>query len=128
MGVMSDIDEYRQNPSGSGTQIKGSFRVDPMSFNGVSKLQFQTVVEQTPTEVKEAYENMGDTWESIIRTVSYAKNEAMEKAQEQIAENQRNCEHEHSVFPENHIGETRKADGYCEDCGAELTENKELAY
>lgn len=127
MGVMSDIEEYRQNPSGSGTQIKGSFRVDPMSFNGVQKLSFKTVVDPTPTELKEAYEQRGDTWDKIQDSIRWAKEESMEQAREQIAEKQRNCEHEHSVFPENHIGEYN-SDGYCEDCGAELTENKELAY
>jgi len=128
MGVMSDIDEYRQNPTGSGTQVKGSFRVDPMSFNGVQKLSFKTVVNPTPTELKEAYEQRGDTWDTVIRTIEYAKDESMEQARKEIHNKQQSCEHEHSVFPENHIGKTRDSDGYCEDCGTELTKNKELTY
>ena len=130
LGVMSDINEYRYYKKG--TKVRGTFNVDPMSFNGVSRLQFETVLDVTPSELETAYENMGDTWGEIQRSLQWAKEDAMESAREQIAERQRNCEHEHAVFPDNHIGETARSDGYCETCGAELqhTDNGdiELAY
>jgi len=120
---LSDIDEYRSGYSG-GTKIKGSFRVDPQSFCGVSRLTFQTTIPQTPTELEAAQEERGDTWDDIQESIKWAKDDAMEQAREQIAEKQRNCNHEHSVFPDRHIG---RGEGYCEDCGAELTEDRELA-
>jgi len=125
--VSCEIDEYRSGRSG-GTKVRGSFRVDPMSFNGATKLGFSTVLDVTPTELESALENRGDTWKEIQDTIRYAKDESIKNARERIAEQQRNCEHEHAVFPENHIGETARSDGYCEDCGAEITQNKELAY
>jgi len=127
LGVMSDIDEYRHG-SGGGTKVKGTFNVDPQSFNGIQTLQFQTVIEQTPKELEKAYENMGDTWKDIQEQVHWAKQDAMESAREQIADKQRNCEHEHSVFPDRFTGEHMNSDGYCEDCGAEITKGKKLAY
>lgn len=127
VGPMSDIDEYRSGRSG-GTKVRGSFRVDPQSFNGVSKLSFTTVLDVTPTELEAALSERGDTWRDIQETIRYAKDDSMEQAREEIAEQQRNCEHDHAVFPENHVGKTARSDGYCEDCGAELTEDKELAY
>ena len=125
---MTDIQEYRQNPSGSGTVIKGSFRVDPQSFNGVSKLTFKTTIELTPTEFTEAFENRTDEWQSVQEAIRWAKDESMEQAREQIAKQQRECDHDHAVIEDNFIGETRRSDGYCEDCGAEITKDKELAY
>ena len=125
---MSDISEYRQNPSGSGTMIKGSFRVDPQSFNGVSKLTFKTTIELTPTEFTQAFENRTDEWQSVQESIRWAKDESMEQAREQIAKQQRECEHDHAVIEDNFIGETKRSDGYCEDCGAEITKEKELAY
>jgi len=126
LGRHTDINEYRQNPKG-GTIIKGTFRVDPQSFNGHSRLSFKTTIAETPTELEQAYENMGDTWQNVQDAVRWAKDDAMENAREQITNRQQNCEHEHAVFPENHISD-HGGDGYCEDCGAELTQNKELAY
>ena len=126
---MSDISEYRQNPSGSGTMIKGSFRVDPTSFNGIQHLKFQTVVELTPTEFEKAFENMGETWTTKVQNaIKWAKQDSMKHTREQIAKQQRDCDHEHAVIEDGFIGETRKSDGYCEDCGAEITKDKELAY
>jgi len=127
LGVMSDIDEYRHG-NGGGTKIRGTFSVDPQSFNGVSTLQFDTVIDQTPSELEQAYENMGDVWTNIQEQVSWAKQKAMDNAHEQIANKQRSCNHEHAVFPEKFVGEMMDSDGYCEDCGAEITEDKELAY
>jgi len=37
------------------------------------------------------------------------------------------CDHEHAVFPDSYISE-HGGSGYCEDCGAEITEAKKLAY
>lgn len=126
LGPMSDIDEYRYSSKGA-TKVKGTFRVDPQSFNGITRLSFKTVVSATPSELEAAYEQRGDTWNKIQDSIHWAKQDAMEQAREQIADKQRNCEHSAAVFPDNHIGEFQ-SDGYCENCGAEITENKELAY
>ena len=127
LGVLSDINEIKQCSSG-GTLLRGSFNVDPQSFNGVSRLTFETHTEYTPSEVKEAYDQYNDTWKDIQQTVNYAQNESMEKAREEIANKQRECEHEHAVIDADFVGEHMHADGYCEDCGAEITEEKELAF
>jgi len=128
LGPMSDIDEYRYSSKGA-TKVKGTFRVDPQSFNGIQRLSFKTVVSATPSELESAYEQRGDTWSEIQDSIHWAKQDAMESAREQIADKQRNCEHSAAVFPDNHIGEYGShADGYCENCGAEITEDKELAY
>jgi len=129
LGVMSDINEYRQNPKGSGSQVKGTFRVDPQSFNGIQRLSFKTVVSATPTKLESAYEQRGDTWDEIQDSIHWAKQDAMESAREQIADKQRNCSHDMAVFPDNFISEYGShAAGYCENCGGEITEDKELAY
>jgi len=125
---MSEIQEYRQNPSGSGTVIKGSFRVDPQSFNGINRLSFKTVLELTPTEFEKAFDNRNDEWKTVQNSIRWAKDESMEKAREQIANKQRDCDHNHAVIDDDYIAEYRKAAGYCEDCGAELTSEKELVY
>jgi len=128
LDVMSDIDEYRQNPQG-GTIVKGSFNVDPQSFNGIQRLSFKTAVEATPTELESAYEQRGDTWDVIQDSIHYAKQDSMESAREQIADKQRNCSHDMAVFPDNFISEYGShAAGYCENCGGEITKDKELAY
>jgi len=127
LGVLSDINEIKQCSSG-GTLLRGSFNVDPQSFNGVSRLTFETHTEYPPSEVKSAYEEHNDKWKDIQQTVSYAQNESMEKAREEIANKQRECEHEHAVIEDDYVGRHSRADGYCEDCGGEITEQKELAY
>jgi hypothetical protein len=122
MGVMSDIDEYRSGTSG-GTKVKGSFGVDPMSFNGISTLTFETTLDVTPTELEDASENRGDVWKDIQMSIRWAKDESMENAHEQIAEMQRDCSHDHVI--EGTIGLC------CEDCGAEIEESEDgyqLAY
>lgn len=126
VGPMSDIDEYRSGRSG-GTKVRGSFRVDPQSFNGIQRLSFDTVIDVTPSELETALQDRGDIWDRIQETIHWAKQDSMDNAREQIANEQRNCEHEHAVFPDRYISE-HGGSGYCEDCGAELTENNELAY
>lgn len=118
MGPMTDIDEYR-GVSG-GTKIRGTFRVDPMSFNGVNKLQFKTTVGVTPSELEKAAENRGETWRDIQESLRWAKDDAMETAWEDIAEKQRQCDHEHTI--DGIHGHT------CEDCGAELDDDGELRH
>jgi hypothetical protein len=108
LGVMSEIDEYRYYKGG--TRVKGTFNVDPMSFQGVSSLEFTTTLDVTPKELEKAYENMGDTWSEIQEQLSWAKDDAIEKAWEQIAEKQRDCDH-------NHVAEGTLEE-YCEQCGA----------
>lgn len=115
LGMHSDIEEYRYYKGG--TKVRGTFNVDPQSFQGVSSLEFTTTLDVTPKELEEAYENMGDTWQSIQMTLSWVKNDAMEQAREQIAEKQRNCEHEH-------VAEGTLTE-YCEDCGKEFEEGLE---
>jgi len=126
LGVHSDIDEYRPGYSG-GTKIKGTFRVDPQSFNGATQLTFQTTIDQTPKELEKAYDSMGDTWQKVLEQVRWAKDDSMEQAKQQIAEQQRECEHKHANYPDRFISEFGGS-GYCEDCGAEITTEKELAY
>jgi len=127
LGSMSDINEYRYHAKGA-TKVKGSFRVDPQSFNGINKLQFTTVLDVTPSELESAYEQRGSTWDDIQQSLRWAKDDAMEQAHEQIADRQRQCDHNHAVFPDNFVGKTRNSNGYCEDCGEEITENKKLAH
>jgi hypothetical protein len=120
LGVMSDIDEYRGGVKGGGTKVKGTFNVDPMSFNGVSTLQFETVLDVTPTELEAAYEDRGETWDKIQDTIHWAKRDAMDSAREQIAEKQRQCEHNHVVGndPDSSLPAT------CEDCGADVRKDE----
>lgn len=108
-----EIDEYRG--VAGGTKIKGTFGVDPMSFNGISTLSFETVLDVTPTELEEAYENRSDVWQDIQMSLSWAKDDAMEQAHQEIAEMQRNCSHDHVI--EGTIGMC------CEDCGGEIEES-----
>jgi len=124
MGVMSDIDEYRQNPSGAGTKVRGTFRCSPDDPHTEITLEFDTVVDLTPTELEAAYENMGDDWDSAQDSIHWAKQDAIEEYREELWEHRRDCEHNHFVRTD--IPGRSGAVGYCEDCGAELDENGEI--
>jgi hypothetical protein len=127
LGVLSDINEIKQCSSG-GTLLRGSFKVTPESFNGVSRLTFQTHTEYPPSEVKEAYDQYNDAWKDIQQTVNYAQEESANNAREEIANKQHECNHEHAVIEDDFVGRHSRAEGYCEDCGAEITSDKELAF
>jgi hypothetical protein len=124
LGPISDIDEYRQNPSGAGAKVRGTFKCSPDGPHREITLEFDAVVDLTPTEFEAAYENAGDDWGSVQDTIHWAKQDAIEEYREELWEHRRDCEHEHFVEKDT-LGRNR-AIGYCEDCGAELDENGEI--
>jgi len=118
------ISEYRQNPHG-GTKITGRFSVDPESFNGISRLQYTTAIDPTPTELEAAIKNRGETWMKIQKAIEHAKTEAIEEAHKQIAQYQEECNHKNTTSPSKCDGD-RGPEKICLDCNAPLTADEQL--
>ena len=118
------ISEYRQNPHG-GTKITGRFSVDPVSFSGISRLQYTTTVDPTPTELEAAIKNRGETWIKIQKTIEHAKTEAIEEAHEQIAQYQEECDHENTTTP-TECDKDHGPEKICMDCKASLTVDNQM--
>ena len=126
-GRFTDVDRFRQNPSGGGTKIVGSFRASPVNPNAELTLTFDTVVPLTPTEFEAALEARGDVWQDeVAPAIRWAKDDAIDAHQESYYARQRECDHDH-VAEGGHL-EMPDAVAYCEDCGAELTADGKLAY
>ena len=130
-GVMTDVDRYRQNPSGAGTKVVGSFRASPVDPHAEVTLTFDTVVDLTPTEFEAALEARGDAWDEHVRpAIRWAKDDAVEAYQEAHAERQRECDHDHTIDVSDATGvaHSREAVAFCEDCHAEVDADGSLAY
>jgi len=126
-GRMTDIDRYRQNPSGAGTKVVGTFRGSPVDPAVEVVMEFETVLDLTPTEFADAESNRGDVWTGVVKpAVRWAKADAVDDYQAAYAARQRTCDHDHVV--EGGYLESRDAVAYCEDCHAELDADGELAY
>ena len=126
---LTEVDEYRQNPAGGGTKIKGTFRASPVDPHAEVRLTFETVVDLTPTEFETALENGGGTlWEDEVRDpIHYAKQDAIEDYVEAYVERQRECEHRHVVDDAaSYALDSPDAVAYCEDCHAELDEDGDV--
>lgn len=130
-GVMTDVDRYRQNPSGAGTKVVGSFRASPVDPHAEVSLTFETVVALTPTEFESALETRGDAWDEHVRpAIMWAKDDAVKAYQDAHAERQRECDHDHTIDVSDATGvaHSRDAVAFCEDCHAEVADDGTLAY
>lgn len=115
------VDEYRQNPSGAGTKVVGTFRYDPTGDGAYRTLEYDTVVDATPTAFAEALETRGDTWDDIRRSIQWAKDDAIEAYNAARAEFQRECDHGPTLDGDDvTVFHSPDAVAYCERCGAEL--------
>lgn len=115
------IDEYRQNPSGGGTKVRGTFEYDPTGDGAYRTLEYDTVVGLTPTEFEAALETRGDDWAQVRDAVHWAKQDAIEAYREARAEFQRECDHGPTLGEDDvTVFHARDAVAFCERCGAEI--------
>jgi len=122
VGPMTDVEEYRQNPSGAGTLVRGTFDYDPTGEGAYRSLEFETVVDLTPTEFAEAYDTLGETWSEEVRPViRWAKDDAIEAYNEARAEFQRECDHGPTLDADDvTMLHAPDAVAFCERCEAEI--------
>jgi|APHM01.1.fsa_nt_gi hypothetical protein len=118
---MSCIDEYRRVTGG--TKVRGSFRATPTEGYETT-LHFETVVSLTKAKLEDAEEKRDERWREVQREISAAKDERIEEWHRQRVQQQRECDHEHTLLESHHP----RAEGYCEDCGADVNKNNEVVY
>ena len=115
------VDEYRQNPSGGGTKIVGTFDYDPTGDGVYRTLSYETVVNLTPTEFEAALENRGDDWEAVRDAIHWAKEDAQAEYREARAEFQHECDHGPTLDADDvTVFHSPHAVAFCERCEAEI--------
>jgi hypothetical protein len=115
------VDEYRQNPSGGGTKLVGTFRYSPTAEGFPVTLEYETVVSLTPTEFEAALENRGDDWSEVRDAIRWAKQDAQEDYRQARAEYQRECDHGPTRGEDDvTVFHDPRAVAFCEECGAEI--------
>jgi len=117
---LCDINEIR-NANNGGSKIRGLFTASPEPHCEI-KLQFDTTIPHTPTEVFDAWDAGGEDWYEIQKLISGAKDKAIEEYQTTLAESRRNCDHETLLTPPSSSEATPVC---CDKCG-KVFEDHEL--
>lgn len=116
-GRMENLRVRPNTSGGGGIKVNGTVP----AYGGAGfryDLEVSFVSELTMSEARDMTDEAYDT---ITNELHWAEQEAHEKRREAIAEERRNCNHEHSVeFDEPKAGERGMIEGYCEDCGEEF--------
>ena len=108
-----------------GTKIKGTIT----AFNrcgGKVTVPFDTVVDMTLSEVKAAANGSLEELNELADEMHWVRRDAIEEHRERVHEAQQECDHAHFVEDASAHYDSPRAIGYCEDCGAELSENDEI--
>jgi len=129
--VSTDVDEFRQNPTGRGTKFRGTVDVDPTGDGVYRSVEYDAVVTTvTPSEFRDALMG-GDGSDDVRDAIHFAQRDAADEYRRRRAEAQRECEHVHFVrFDEVDHGHPHdpRAVGYCEDCGAEVSDDGDVVW
>jgi hypothetical protein len=125
----TEVDRYRQNPSGGGAKIVGTFRCDPTGDGAYRTLEYETVVALTPTEFEAALEQRGDDWGEVRDAIRWAKDDAIEAYNEARAEFQRECDHGPTLDADDvTVFHSPDAVAFCERCEAELDADGDVVW
>jgi len=124
-----EVDEYRQNPSGGGTKLVGTFRYDPTGDGAYRTLEYEAVVSLTPTEFEAALDARGDDWTEVRDTIHWAKQDAQEEYREARAELQRECDHVPTLDEDDvTVFHSPHAVAFCERCEAEIDADGDVVW
>lgn len=115
--------------SHGGTRIEGTFTATDEHGMEIS-VPFKGRVSLTKSEVEAVARNEADS-EKVERfqtAMDWIQEDAMDDYREAVWEAQQECDHDRTHLIDGPGLECPNADGYCEDCGAEVTAEGELAW
>jgi len=116
--------------NGGGVRIRGTFTACD-EYGGEFACPLDSGMREfTMSEVREIanLEADPDDIDRFYEIMGYIKEDAVDEYHEKKAEAQRECDHRHTVEEDGPGIVSPDAAGYCEDCGAEVTAEGELAW